>query len=74
MPKKVTGYRCWFKYRGQSLSVISMRGVGAFKEGFWLNEEWNLIEYVFGAEESDYICHIWIPLSKIEYVVCERES
>ena len=73
MPRRVTGYRCRFKYRGQDLSVLSERGVKAFNEGFWLNEDFKLVEYVFGAEEASFICHIWIPPSKIEYIVCERE-
>ncbi|MCK5613171.1 hypothetical protein KAR91_65460 [Candidatus Pacearchaeota archaeon] len=74
MPRRVKHYRCQFLHCGKAMSVTSERGVKAFNEGFWLNEEFKLVEYVFGAEEVTFICHIWIPPNKIEYIEIEREA
>lgn len=56
----MTKYVCKFKINGTTYEAISDRGIGVFKEGFWIDED---NELTVLSE-----CKTWIPPHKIEYI------
>ena len=65
-------YRCEFKFKGQKLSVVSDLGMKVFREGFWLNDDYKLIEYPYSTEAPSFVCKYWIPPSQILFVAIDR--
>ncbi len=53
-------YRCEFKFSGTRMSVSSDRGIGAYRDGFWINAD---NELTVGIDAK-----YWIPPSQIEYI------
>ena len=52
--------RCEFEFKRRTYRVRSEGGLVDFKDGFWINDEW---EFTKGVD-----ARYWIPPSKILYV------
>ena len=68
----VLTYRCEFWFKGQRLSASSENGLKVFTNGFWLNDDYKLIDYPAGDEEASFVCKYWIPPNKIDFVAVDR--
>ncbi len=55
-------YRCEFKFNKVMgiMYVTSDRGIGAYRDGFWINEDYKLTVGI----DAKY----WIPPSQIEHI------
>lgn len=64
-----TTYRCHFQLKARLHTknyVYSEEGIGAFKDGFWINRDLQL------TKSDD--CMFWIPPSQIEYIYKEKKK
>ena len=50
-------YLCTYTFWGGAQSVESTEGIGAFKDGFWINDA---LEYTKGSD-----CKYWVPPGRI---------
>jgi len=57
-------YCCCFEYAAAIFQVESTRGISVFKDGFWLNPEWQLTN---GMDACT-----WIPPHRILYIKKKR--
>ena len=53
-------YQCIFNFKSWVCSAYSTAGIGAFKEGFWINKDGQL------TTGSD--CLYWVPPHHIYYI------
>lgn len=57
-------YRCEFTHHDVMRHASSPDGLGAFKDGFWLNND---LQFTKGSD-----ARYWIPPSKIDYVAIDE--
>lgn len=57
-------YICYYEMCGRKKYVMSTVGIAIFKDGFWVND---LFELTQGSD-----CSTWIPPSRILYI--DKES